>query len=1073
MAQDAPFEGHHKLWPEDEIIVAVLPHEASPSEGFPASATQHLLDFDGSATLVELEVATHETVRDILHDGYASPPTGAASGSLDGDREDEFAFLWKGKDTTLALAVSGLGGPSSVAAPIYPDLHAAGLPLRYADEEDFRTRDMDLVIANIDGKAGDELAVVYFDAQKDVRLAVVSLDEAGVPTVRAQTVVMQYKPTVALGSRLSEAFIWDMDAADFDGDGAYELVLSRVMPINEADPSPDPDWKLHLSLYRLDSAAATLDKVAETASPVLSDVKGSGGGRSLISVELAAADYDGDGAPEVGIVYFTGYSSYSTGARFYELNAEGDVFQPVASAFGVSGWWPSCVSAGDVDGDQNAELIVQTEDALLVYDYDHTMMDYWGYSSSGFSSKHPDPASAAPQSIVVTDLDPSFTEPLQSEIVIAYHWAGSSWVEVYRHGEPTLVASAELNVAYGVQQAVALTTADVDGDSLALGAPSVYTRRDIVQPLVILNAPPRHFDVLDGMTYDLATCFQDECARATYTKLDEIVQEVSTESHSDWALSDTFTESVSGTLGPIGARVEEQLSQTYGKGFSKRQGRRTSTTTTFRVSAIDVDQIIAKVADYEVWEYPVYSEGELQGNVVAVVPLNPELAAFGVKSQDADAYVPRHENGNILSYRPMNSQAEDQGVSRYVTLSQGYLWTMQSSGQSDYTWSLGNASESLLSNESSSFISREQKIDYGLNLGVEIPVVGDILGSLGFGINMGAASNSSYEIEQVSTTSVQVQSSQTLNVVFGNVDGSVLGNHTWQVKPYIYWAENGALVLDYSVEPSRGQQGSSWFVQNYGSKPDLALLLPWRLDKDKGLATSDDELDLTRNIVINPREPQAGEVVDILVRVHNYTMQTIDSPASVLRLYVGAPDAGGELIVNESGQSDVVIPSIPPRGYRVLALRHWLVPYGLNPSSRIYAVIDPDDTIDEIHEDNNRGWAFIRAVGSNLWPDADRVEDGWKRSRWMGWLYDSGIPYVYQVEAGHLWVASNSTPESLFYYDLGLAAWIWTSPEFYPFLYWYGDLGGWLYYARGGAPDDRWFYNYRQEAWVHEPDMQP
>jgi len=37
------------------------------------------------------------------------------------------------------------------------------------------------------------------------------------------------------------------------------------------------------------------------------------------------------------------------------------------------------------------------------------------------------------------------------------------------------------------------------------------------------------------------------------------------------------------------------------------------------------------------------------------------------------------------------------------------------------------------------------------------------------------------------------------------------------------------------------------------------------------------------------------------------------------------------------------------------------VPGGLSPSARIYAVVDPDNTIAEIHEDNNKGFVSFRS----------------------------------------------------------------------------------------------------------------
>ena len=48
---------------------------------------------------------------------------------------------------------------------------------------------------------------------------------------------------------------------------------------------------------------------------------------------------------------------------------------------------------------------------------------------------------------------------------------------------------------------------DFDGGGLSLGKPKYFRKSTIQQPLVILNAPPIHFDVIDGAVYDLNGCY--------------------------------------------------------------------------------------------------------------------------------------------------------------------------------------------------------------------------------------------------------------------------------------------------------------------------------------------------------------------------------------------------------------------------------------------------------------------------------------------------------------------------------------------------------------------------------------
>ncbi len=49
----------------------------------------------------------------------------------------------------------------------------------------------------------------------------------------------------------------------------------------------------------------------------------------------------------------------------------------------------------------------------------------------------------------------------------------------------------------------ALALGNFDGQDFRIGKPVHYTRTGNVQPLVILNAPPFHFDVFNGTVFDV------------------------------------------------------------------------------------------------------------------------------------------------------------------------------------------------------------------------------------------------------------------------------------------------------------------------------------------------------------------------------------------------------------------------------------------------------------------------------------------------------------------------------------------------------------------------------------------
>ncbi|MFN2126874.1 MAG: T9SS type A sorting domain-containing protein, partial [Anaerolineales bacterium] len=105
-------------------------------------------------------------------------------------------------------------------------------------------------------------------------------------------------------------------------------------------------------------------------------------------------------------------------------------------------------------------------------------------------------------------------------------------------------------------------------------------------------------------------------------------------------------------------------------------------------------------------------------------------------------------------------------------------------------------------------------------------------------------------------------------------------------------------------------------------------------------------------------------------QVHNFSLLPTPGPVDV-RFYVGNPDSGGTLIVGEGGISEVYTGGIiPPGGTKEVELQ-WRVPSGIGVFPRIYAEIDADNNVTEIHENNNKSWATLQKSDYTSIPDDD------------------------------------------------------------------------------------------------------
>src|SRR5690606_30095233 len=103
-----------------------------------------------------------------------------------------------------------------------------------------------------------------------------------------------------------------------------------------------------------------------------------------------------------------------------------------------------------------------------------------------------------------------------------------------------------------------------DGLMFRLGDPEHSVASIISHTLVILNAPPVHFDVFDGEIFDVNRCYSGgTCAfKATYEKTSSTATEITTEVKKDWGVSigAGYSGTVSGT--PMGIGVSFEL-ETY------------------------------------------------------------------------------------------------------------------------------------------------------------------------------------------------------------------------------------------------------------------------------------------------------------------------------------------------------------------------------------------------------------------------------------------------------------------------------------------------------------------------------
>jgi hypothetical protein len=617
-----------------------------------------------------------------------------------------------------------------------------------------------------------------------------------------------------------------------------------------------------------------------------------------------------------------------------------------------------CTAAGDLNDNNKDEALIVAEGYCNVYtindDYSLQYKSQMSIAAYGGSNDY----LQSNNFIKVCDINMDNKDDIVIVKSIPNGTDSGFWIEAFTYSDTTLLQAKmiarlkrdEPTAGYGQ---FAIGVGNFDGFDFTVGTPTLHHAYGIVQPIVLLNAPPVHFDVLNGTTYDVNGCYNGGSCDfwAQYFKQTTTSVEVSTEIHNDWDLSAGYKTEGSVSAGFLGFEVSSNYKAwaigNYGEHFSKDSSNTSTISISVEVQAREDDRIYSTISDYDVWEYPIFhgNESFSRRSYFALVPKNVQATWYGSKSYFAQHYVPDHEVGNILSYYPYDTLSSNPNLSEVIRAS--YVSDRFSlDGSSSYTWNLS------FTDFQQSGASTEKNL--GFDAGVEMG---------------GIATNFKFSNNKMTTHKTSVENIIDLKVHLGSVNMG-LGDVKYAVTPYAYWEKNGALVIDYAVKPELSPPGfpSTWWQDNYGNQPDPAFALPWRLDPEKGFVLGDPAKRFqTKDITFVPRKPAVGDTLTITTRVRNFSFMSTSSPVSI-SFYINDPDSGGTSLIGVSGTNSITTNGIISAQGKSDVNFKCVVPNGLPAYPRIYAVIDQGNAITEIHENNNKGF---NVLGANQVSDND------------------------------------------------------------------------------------------------------
>lgn len=906
----------------------------------------------GGSTISFQKVIKYDIENDLLDiqdnaaRGFANNEVGgskqmvAASGNLNNDLYDDVVAAWEGLNGTIELYIPKFDSTEVMwnAASSYTITGPITSEVNYLQGRIL------LEVADLNGSGRDEIIVVYKGENQGIHLEVLGTDENLIPDLKDSLTVEQ---VYNIGYTHPPAAL---TIADMDGDGNPEIVVASLIK-----NGTNNRWALNLHRFEFNSneelvrLAPIVTGIQDVSSLYdYTQIRFTLGSGKLINGDedqlLIAMSYDALGAPSANDTFLYSYS-YDQGNN--SLNSLDRLANNLV--FDSNGMDPMAIKTGDLDGDGLDEVVFAAEGTHYVLDINNSFKFEekfnFGQSSSQFGLSY-DYVEIADinqnglnEIIVAVNKNSPSRNYFQLRAFSAYDKTNNEW---RRDDVGQILNTEHIDVGSSAgPRRYALATGGFDGYAFRLGEPDYFEDTGDLQPLVILNAPPIHFDVFNDVKYDINNCFPaNECDfKATYTTIEDKSKSLQTEVRGDFAASVGVGGEGEITTAPmgVGASVsyEAYFDVNFGAGFSNtdqeiRQIRIENSKTT----SVD-DQIYASITNYDVWRYPVYHGAETTPRryMVSVEPNEVQTAWFSTKSWNASKYIPNHEVGNILSYPSYSEISENPEVQRALNYFGDEITLDSSSGD---TWIL-NIAEIAVSEE-------DKNIKAGYDLKANVGVV---------------RASSSGSLAEITTHSSTIREGLVINVQLDKINLGY-GETRYKVTPYAYWNKDGALVVDYAAEPERSGQGGvqTWWEEFYGHDPDPAFILPWRYDPEKGMSLSDDIRRFrTKDVFFDNYEPTAGDTLTITARVRNFSL--VDSPPVPVRFYVGDPDDGGELIVGVDGESTLTTTNGIAAQRTTDVQMRWIVPSNLPQNPRIFAVLNEDADFNEIHRNNNKGFNVL------------------------------------------------------------------------------------------------------------------
>lgn len=1020
----------YTLFPDHELL-AVLAHDPG------APGAEPHVSFSSLAPSADLHELTPLGGATNLSRDAGPVQIGTAAGRILTPYADQVVHVRR-SGTNLAVAFLGYPDSTTVLTGLANPVAESG------DLFDVAVGDLDRR-PDLDGNHHDEVVVCYAASPSNqVRVAVLDFtDTAPEPSAPVRALAVTSGQS---SRRIAFAGVQPIDAVlacttgDFDGDGKHEIAVAGL----------DGGRTLWVSTfrYRIDaSGQRSVQQVSlVTAAALPSPLVFAG------NVELTSGDFNADGRDDLALAYVVRNPRSSAGdCASAQIGCS--TFTPAVAVLGsderlnlsFGGHYDARPSyLLDFDLDRLQLPGAQVVSGLLRFDPAHgfgfdrrqlaLVTSFFGYREDAALDVAALSVSDDLRSVTRIGAVKSFPYGFTNAIlphfsVAAGGFAGNgdarnpAWsLAVAAWATPDLYDLRLLRVgANGPEDTILrrigqpvsrelrrlpLLAYDADGDSFQLGAPVHFTVSNLIRPRFILQEPPKHTAWLGGEMLNvsrLSTFYVElkDSAGKSFASSDTDM--------TDWNIGGSIAETaaVSARVGAetalaeVSAKSSLEIGLKVGydyEGHSEEYNSRYATRTlTFTDQTIADDLVVAQIQTFDVWRYRVFGlsladpQGRQFNGFYEIVLPGPKLDVRG-GGTSFDWYQPLHENGNILSYPALRNGVFTPPDLGAFTLPDGTKKTEALVPATLLAFDGTSGTIQLdFSSSSGAGAVRSRMHTLGENLDVSVAVKATASTPAAGG---SVSSTTDFNLHNSNSWSHLATSESETNTSTGIMLVKAPGNanRAYNFAPVFYFAQDGTVKVVHAVDVLGNPAGRSFWASTYGQKPDPALNLPLRFERDltpftetwipntlssrkkiRGFFLRKAE----RNTITNDfdqlaQAPAEGDRVRIETRIYNYSTAQAANGVTVRFAVIGYNDlsdaeipftscpagtmldAAGRCIIGET------LVSLPPLGMERAAIT-WdtqgFGPQGVATAKeyRIYVIIDPDNAIDEIYEDDSTG----------------------------------------------------------------------------------------------------------------------